>query len=155
MKVEQKDIVSDVVCDVLEKMAFMFGEPAQENEARDIDGDAGILVAMKFTGDQEGSLALAAPDGLCLELAAHMLGLEVEDPEAMDKAKDAFKELLNVACGNILTTLAGAEPVFDLSVPEITTINAQDWKALLHEECAIVLIVDDFPVILLPQFAWV
>ena len=88
------------------------------------------------------------PAEMCPELAANVLGLDEDDEKVEEKARDALKELLNVSCGNILTELAGTEPVFDLSVPIVSDIGLDVWEDLKNNEDFVSLIVDDYPALL-------
>lgn len=140
-----KQVVAEVVCNVLEQMAFMFGDPMELDEISEADGE-GVLARMQFKGPFTGSMTLAAPEELCPMLAENMLGVEPDDDRAQEKAHDALKELLNVCCGNVLTSLAGEEPVFDLTVPEVRSLDAGEWQAIVEDERNVGLSVDDCPV---------
>ena len=56
-----------------------------------------------------------------------MLGQEEPPPEPTQK--DALGEIVNVICGNLLPSIAGPEPVFDISAPEILEKNAATQPA--------------------------
>ena len=85
---------------------------------------------MTFVGVMQGSVGVVVLPEMCLEVAANMLGVDPDDEEAMDKGRDALKELLNITCGHLLTNIAGEEPVFDLTVPEVTELSAERWQEL-------------------------
>jgi hypothetical protein len=115
--------------EVLERQAFLFADPAEDGGA----ADGPLLAAsLRFAGARAGGLALAAPMALAREIAAGILGCDAEDPMAEERAGDACKELLNIACGQALTALFGTAPVFDLGVPEARLLSAEeasDWTA--------------------------
>jgi hypothetical protein len=56
--------------------------------------------------------------------------MEPDDPLVAAGATDSLKELLNVTCGHILTSLAGDRPVFDLSIPQVSALNEQGLQSL-------------------------
>jgi CheY-specific phosphatase CheX len=103
---------------------------------------------MSFSGDSEGSLALAVPTKLCSEIAANVLGVDAETDLPDGQASDALRELLNVVCGHVLTALAGGKAVFDLSVPTVRDLDFAGWQSLRDEANTIAFIVDDSPALL-------
>ena len=147
MQVEQNELVSDVFCEVLEKLAFMFGEAVEKEELAS-DTSEYIRAMMSFTGAMSGKLGLVVPKEMCPEIAANVLGMDPDDELVAAQAIDALKEVLNVVCGNVLTALAGERAMFDLSVPEISTLNAAEWTTTLHEPQTWAFLVDDIPVLL-------
>lgn len=143
MTVDQREILFEVVRDILEKLAYMFGEPAEDGAVETpVDG---YLGSIKFVGHRDGELCIAAPHDMCLELAANMLGTEMDDPNAEEDAGDALKELLNVSCGNILTALYGTHPTFELGVPEARRTHPEAWEKLAAHPESIRFMIDDYP----------
>jgi CheY-specific phosphatase CheX len=139
--------VAKVFCEVIEQMAFMFGESAEREDMPGLSED-GLRIRMGFSGPMEGELTMAAPRDAGVELAANVLGLDAEDPVASLRAEDALKELLNVTCGSLLTELAGDGPVFHLTVPQSSALKAAEWAELLEEDGTVAFRVDDHPVLL-------
>lgn len=135
-----------IFSDVLEQFAFMFADPP-ESESPALGEDL-IVASMTFRGPFQGALTLAAPRSMGPVLAANVLGLDPDDELVSRAPFDALKELLNVTCGNVLTAIAGEEPVFDLTVPEIEERPAGDWGSLHAADNTIYYLVDDFPVLL-------
>lgn len=142
------DILKRVCCDVFEQLAFMFGEdPETEEDAAAPPGGC-VLTAMGFSGPAKGRIALAVPEEMCPQIAANVLGVEPTDDLVTENAHDALKEMLNVMCGRLLTELAGEEPVFELTVPEVRAIPDETWQKLHATPGTLALIVDDSPVLL-------
>ena len=52
-------------------------------------------------------------------VSANMLGTDEDSDDASEASIDALKEALNIFCGNLLTEMAGEEPVFDLGTPQV------------------------------------
>jgi chemotaxis protein CheY-P-specific phosphatase CheC len=144
---DTREKAGEVFCEILEKMAFMFGDPA---EADDLPPSSGNYhrTFMTFKGAMSGSLAMAVPVEMCAEVAANVLGVELDSELAEEQSCDALKELLNVTCGNILTAIAGDEPLFDLQPPDIEAIENTAWQAMLKNPNTLAFIVDENPVLL-------
>jgi CheY-specific phosphatase CheX len=147
MQIDHKQLLSEVFCEVMEKLAFMFGEFTAKEELSQTTSDC-VQARMTFTGALTGALALVVPAEMCVEVAANVLGMEPDDEFVTARATDALKEVLNVTCGRLLTALVGEKPVVDLSVPVATKLDAAGWTAFLNEPEAVGLVVDDKPVLL-------
>ena len=147
MSSEYRETVTTVFCDVLENLAFMFGDEVPREEIPPVTGEY-VRAQMTFDGAFVGALLLAVPTTMCPEIAANVLGLDPDDEMVATVGEDALKELLNVICGRVLTEVAGEEPVFDLSVPEVETLTDDAWQALLASPDTIALMVDEEPVLL-------
>lgn len=148
METEQEAKLNETFCRVLEQLAFMFAEPAAKDELPPPAEEDAMCVRMGFSGSLEGTLQLGIPLGICAELATNMLGMDLGHDEAAAKGLDAMKEVLNVTCGNILTELAGTEPVFTLSIPEATPLTAEAWEEFCGREDTLGYLVDETPVLL-------
>ena len=147
MEAELRPTTAKIFSNVLEHLAFMFVETPDETE---MPGSSPPYVEaqMTFSGPFSGRLCLAAPQEMCPEIAANVLGLEPDDEFVRERPGDSLKELLNVTCGNLLPALAGEEPVFDLTVPELREINEVEWQSILNAPEAQQFIVDDYPVVI-------
>jgi CheY-specific phosphatase CheX len=146
MAAERGDVVSQVFCDVLERFAFMFGEPA-EKTGFPAPGPGCIAAVIRFFGEQSGSMTVAVTGDTCAEIAANVLGIDPDDERVADSGADALKEVLNVACGHILTELAGDKPVFDISIPETVALDGLGWTSMLASDDTVALLVDGAPIL--------
>ncbi len=110
-----KAIVTKESVQTLEKLAFIFAMPEEE----DITPEEGetVDVAIRFSGPFSGSMLVLYPQGDLDELAANMLGLDDEDEISGDQKLDALKETINIVCGNVLPAIGGKEAVFDIDAP--------------------------------------
>ena len=140
-------ILMDVFGNAAESFAYMFAEPYEDAEAPPAPESA-LKVSMSFNGALAGEIVLLVPESLCPAIAANALGLEPEDVEAASGARDALKELLNVTCGQLLTALAGEEPVFDLTVPEGSILEEGEWVKYCVAPGSVLLSLEDEPAIL-------
>ena len=147
MENEKIEIIQNVFCDVFEQLAFMFGEPVENDELAE-NNTRHLQAYMTFSGDRTGEIIMTVPDKMCPEIAANVLGVEPDDEQVMDLAGDALKEILNITCGQLLTAVAGERPVFDLSVPEVRKISSRKWSKLLKGDESLGFMVDDYPVLL-------
>lgn len=147
MNEEMTEMLTGIVSDVFEKMAFMFGELVAKENLPPLD-DSGYEAKMNFLGPCSGVVGLAVARSMCPVIAANVLGMDEDDGFVVERALDALKEILNVICGQIVTSLAGEEPVFDLSVPQVSEIDTAAWQNLLNQEQSLAFIVDDEPVLL-------
>lgn len=118
-------LLREVFAQVLEKQIFMF---ADEMPLEDLPLGAGDWVEahISFHGPFDGSISLALPKAAELEIAANFMGMEPDDPAVARCSEDSLKEILNVVCGHMLTALAGEEPVFDLSIPKMLPLSAEE-----------------------------
>jgi len=147
METKLEQTVSATFCRVLEQLAFMFAEPAGRDAFASQEGEW-LILSIGFSGPLVGALQLVVPPRLCIALAANMLGMDDDDDAAGDKGLDAMKEVLNVTCGNILTELAGTDPVFTLTIPEVKPLDAPGWAGLLEDGAAMGFLIDDHPALL-------
>ncbi len=144
---EHLPVLTSVFGEVLERFAFMFADPADVEDVVFPD-DPSVQTHMTFRGQFGGRLSLLVPEAMAEELAANLLGVTPGDPDTQSKARDALKELLNICCGRLLTELAGASPVFDLSVPEVSEATRQDWDILIAQEGSALFQIDDYVALL-------
>jgi chemotaxis protein CheY-P-specific phosphatase CheC len=137
-----KDLTSRVVARVMGQLAFMFGERVSADELPPTPKSA-FHAEMSFSGPFGGIFGIVVPAAICPSIAANVLGIDEDDPDALRKGQDALKELVNVACGHILTEIAGEDPVFDLTVPDVSTILADDWDTFVDDPMTVILLVDE------------
>ena len=142
-----RDTMSQTFFEVLERLAFMFGDPCPV-EGLETDSEQFLHATIAFEGPVCGTIGVAAPVGLCAEIASNILGTDLDqDPFATGEAPDAFKEILNVICGQFLTTRYGCQPVFHLSIPRVEKVGRADWEALLERPETIGFLVEDAPAV--------
>ena len=141
---EKERQLAAVVAEVLEKQSFMFAEPSSDLESQ----SARFLHAqMGFSGPVVGDLEIVAPRELCAILTANALGVEMEDESAGQLAADTFMELLNVVCGQLLTTVYGTGEQFWLSPPRVDELDPAGWTRACQRQGGVGLRVDDWPVV--------
>ncbi len=146
MQPEQIEHLRQVFADVVSSLTFMLCEEAQDDELPAAPA-ANLTVTIEFRGPLTGRIVLIAPDEICTELATNVLGLDDDEELSDEMAHDALKELLNVTCGQWLTAVAGDQPVFDLTVPSISTVDGRGWVQAVGQADSIAFLVDDNPVL--------
>jgi hypothetical protein len=95
-------------------------------------------------------LNVIAPVSLGRTVAANMLGADPAAPEAVSRASDSMREVMNVACGTICARLAestSADVKLDLPQSSTDSDAAATWSTALGAG-AIVIDADGSPVIL-------
>ncbi len=119
MSQNNKDIISESIIEVFEKVAFLFPMPIEKEMQNEIEMNNvdNTSIGIKFQGPVSGNIFVCLPNSLTLEIAANMLGIEENDDGVEQKSVDATKEILNIICGNVLPKIYGEEPVFQLSAP--------------------------------------
>jgi len=142
MEQKIKNILAGVTSDTLEKLAFLFVFPDEERVSD--EPQPVITGRVQFNGFFSGSLVLRMSNSVLPELSANMLGVNDDAEISPEDQQDAFKEMLNVICGNLLPAIAGDHVVFNIEAPEIILEN--DAKTELDEEkptCVERLTVED------------
>lgn len=112
-----KEIITRESVQTLEKLAFIFAIPEEEDIAPE-EGET-VDVVVDFTGPFSGSMLVMYPEADLDELAVNMLGLDDEDEIDSDQKFDALKETVNIICGNVLPAIGGKRAIFNIGVPVV------------------------------------
>ncbi|MCD6216665.1 response regulator [bacterium] len=115
VQVSEKQLVK-VAANVLETMAFAFLDTSDGKES---DSTEFKSATVQYHGPFSGIVILAISNQALSEFAKNMLCQDDEDEVTQQQEDDALCELTNVVCGNLLSDLAGPEPVFNLDAPQI------------------------------------
>lgn len=139
--------LSGTISNVIEELALMAVETPQEQPEL-IPQIAGWI---DLEGSAQGRLYARCGEGLALSLASNLLGVQADDPKAEEIAIDAFKEMLNVLAGHLVTKLFGSEHAFTLSIPTGVRLDGAGHpdetdtpNHTLQESCT--LLLDDQPI---------
>jgi len=106
-----------VVEETFASLAFMF--PVETDSPAAYDPQSARQAVVGFSGPFRGALLLSASEELLEPLATNMLGLEDGVCPSQEQKQDAFRELLNVVCGNLLPMIASPRDVFDVCEPRM------------------------------------
>lgn len=150
MQLEHTQPANNVLCSVMESLAFIFVDPVS-NEQIDWDNDLAekyIHAQMQFDGPHKGTLHLYVPQIMMQSILENMLGEDEIDQDSSNKQIDALGELLNVICGQILTEIWGTDPIFDLRLPHVNPIEQENIRQMKSEPSVILFSSDDGAVFL-------
>ncbi len=145
-KTTLNDTLTAVLMNALEQTAFMFGEPGDLTAGFSGDATSFVGVTVTFHGDHEGECSLITTTDFCEELAANMLGEDVEDEDHPEKQADAVKEILNIIAGRLLSEVYGAAAVINLSPPEMIAAAHDHFVAAIAQHPYSFCEVDGHPV---------
>ncbi|MBN1824780.1 MAG: hypothetical protein JW958_00855 [Candidatus Eisenbacteria bacterium] len=124
------DTLREVTARVLEEASFVFTEPVDDGSFP--AGDV-LETTLAFGGPDpdrdSGRLVFAATPAFSIDLAANLLGIEPDDPDAADKGRDGLKELLNMIGGVLMSEWFGADAICSLGIPDAAVVSREE-----HEE---------------------
>ena len=142
LKAQIDKIIISTAVETMEKLAFLFSFP--DKERMDAFPGPAIAARVGFNGLFSGSLALRMSSSVLAELALNMLGLDDEEETNQELHLDAFKEMLNVICGNLLPALVGQEAEFSIEVPQIIADDGNGGTIQFQQAASIVrLMLED------------
>lgn len=143
---EQASDVDEVFGQVLETFAFSFPEPAAPAELT-TDREARLVCAtISFSGAVSGTLSVSAPAELCSELAAHILGVEPHDPDALLKGPDTLGEVANIAAGHLATRI-NPRGHAHLYPPVVARMEPSEWDRAMKSDGVRGFMVEERPVL--------
>jgi chemotaxis protein CheY-P-specific phosphatase CheC len=139
------DMLIESLTEALETTAFMMPLPPEDELPTPTQG---VLVRIDFNGPVNGTIELWAGMEFAQMMAANIMGLEPDDPEAQSKGIDAVKEIVNIIGGVLLAKLTDSPAdMFNLTVPQSQEdLNSESWEQYLAQDDVTVLDVDGFPV---------
>nr|MBN2278470.1 chemotaxis protein CheX [candidate division Zixibacteria bacterium] len=141
------ETLTEVVCRVLEQTAFLFPDAAEDTGDNVFEEYQPVMATIRFHGKHTGEMSMIVPFELCTELSANMLGEEVDEIDSKEKVLDAFKEILNIITGQMLTEIYGDQAIFNLSPPEIKEISAEEISVSVGNHEYSICRSDDYPII--------
>jgi CheY-specific phosphatase CheX len=122
MNAANSEILTGVVADTLEKLAFLFAVPLEGPVPEDTRELATVRV--RFSGPLCGGMQLSLSRPVLAELAGNMLGADDGSALSADEQHDALRELINVICGNLLPLIGGSSAEFNIQPPAVLTAGA-------------------------------
>lgn len=144
---DDHDAIQDTFSVLVEQLGFLFVDPADEEDLE--LGDHTLLHAsVSVSGQVNGTVAIAMPPSLCRELAANMLGEDDPDDIGEEQAQDALRELTNVVCGHLVTTLAGENIITEISPPSVKTLPPEDAQQMAQAPESLIFESEGEPLLL-------
>ena len=135
-----------VVTDVLADLAFLVGEGGEIEYS---PGAAWIEAHIEYRGPQAGAIRCWCTEEFSTQLAANLLGLDVDSDEAAERRFDAVCEMMNVLCGQFVTTRFGVSAVFNLTLPKAVLCPETPAPPTAAQEDQCALMVEHTPLICL------
>jgi CheY-specific phosphatase CheX len=111
-----QEMLEKVIASVLEEAAFIFAERSDESWGAE---DTIVCASLKFSGEKNGTLYIAATSEFTGILAANLLGLEMGEEDTSIYGDDAIKELTNIVGGELLSMWLGAQSHYEMGVPVV------------------------------------
>ena len=112
--------VSEAVIDVFDTMLSARLEPTDTIPSESLE-DLRNVGSVSFAGDATGMVSIHVGNNFTRELAAEMLGMEVEELEGDEEIKDMLGEVGNIVGGNLKSAFTDAGLSCALSTPSFTT----------------------------------
>ncbi len=119
------ELLTDILGQVLQESAFIFAEP--EDEPPQWEGEV-LTARIAFESTRGGTLRILTTPAGAAEIAANMLGIDPGE-EALQNARPAFSELLNVLGGAFLTRYFGTAVPSQLGLPSTEVVAAPPPEA--------------------------
>ena len=141
-----KDWLLERFASVLESVAFMFPAALPEGEEPPASGEF-FRARMSFSGSASGVISLMVPRLLAVQMAADALGIEPDDPVAINHDADMAGELLNITCGYVVDTIAAGGDV-QLEPPVVIRHDAARWEELARDPLQSWCLVEGQPVVI-------
>ena len=132
VKIDMLDLsarVSEAVIDAFDTMLSLKLEPADAVNVETLKGIRNVS-SVSFAGDANGIIRIHAGDSFSREMAAEMLGREVEETESDDEIRDMFGEMGNIVGGNLKSVFTDAGLMCALSTSSFTA--GSDFKIDAH-----------------------
>jgi CheY-specific phosphatase CheX len=140
--------IDEVFLDIVEKLAFMFGDPCDVADMSMSEG-SWSRASIRFKGSVTGVVSLSVPDELCLEIAENILGMDMGDVEdELEVGRDSVKEMLNVVCGHVVPILQGDGSDVQLEVPVLESVRSEECIASASQDGVTAYNLDGSPVLL-------
>jgi hypothetical protein len=138
------ELLTDILGTVLQDSAFMFVEPSDEPAEW---GEKVFAATLAFESVKGGLLRLTMALPVGVELAANMLGTEIDDPEAEENGRAAVSEILNVIGGAFVTRYFGTKVPSQLGIPRSVLATApatgpSSCEALVTSETGLPILLE-------------
>ena len=115
-----KDSVFKSVSDVFDMMLSMNVVPFSSNNGKGVTINR-IVGSISFSGKVMGRVNLHVPESFSRSMASSMFGIEIEEMEGLDEAKDVVGELCNMISGALKSDFCDVGLDCRVSPPSFTT----------------------------------
>ena len=126
-----KGFITNAVRDVFDTMLSMDVESIDAGQTVNFNGDH-IVSTVGFAGKVLGNVNLHVNESFAIEMAAAMLGMELDEIDGEEEIHDVLGELCNMISGDLKSRLCDSGLICELSIPSITTgkefkIESRGW----------------------------
>ena len=111
--------VSEAVIDVFDTMLSLNLEPSDAVNAETLEGIRNVG-SVSFAGAANGMVSIHAGDSFSREMAAEMLGMDVEEIKSDEEIRDMLGEMIDNVGGNLKSAYTDAGLMCALSAPCFT-----------------------------------
>lgn len=139
MQEQKTATLTTIFSEVLASLAFMFTD---EDMVEPSPGELWLETTVTYQGPSAGTLRLRCTSEFSILLAANLLGIDPQDEQARDQARDAIGEFMNIVCGQLVTAVHGTDDVFNLSIPKTCQLSEMPELTLDDSEESTTLCVD-------------
>lgn len=141
------DALSRVSLKVLEDWAMMLVDPIEGDSTEELFSDNSLMESsVSFHGAQSGRVLIVAPKTFLSQLSDNLLGDDDRESLGCSAEEDGFKEMANVLAGNLLTEAFGDTVVFDLTSPEVSSIDKPSFSELSKDNDTVFFLADELPI---------
>ncbi|MBI5685797.1 MAG: chemotaxis protein CheX [Verrucomicrobia bacterium] len=147
MSADNINTLVEVAIEVLERYAFMLGDPPGTKGGPAVLPEPSWIVTISFTGARAGGIGVVVSPGLARQAAANFY----EDPQTEDgdeQAQDAVKELLNIVCGNYLHRVERNGRIVNLTTPSLQVATLEAATRYVNGKPQAMLAVEGHPLLL-------
>ena len=123
---QNNDIIQAVNGSVIELFDTMLSMEIIRVEEAPEEHDENEIVLVGFVslaGKVNGSVNIRVSRNMAREMAAGMLGMEIEEIESDEEVKDVLREVCNIVAGGLKSNFCDAGLACQISTPSITTGN--------------------------------
>lgn len=135
--------------EVLANYAFLFGERTQEYNHTDEGNREYIHAWIDILSDDKSKLGVIVPIELARIISGNVIGVDENDPLAIERAEDAVKEMVNVLCGHLRTILTYENCQFEASIPSSQIIDQTEWKEYQEKDETLTILIEEYPLLLI------
>jgi len=136
------EVLVQDVSSVMKSLARFFSEPA-DRIGFPAPNEGIWLATVPFSGPLNGELRVAMDKALGGEIVDAIFVGQAEPYQKADMAEDAVKEMANILCGHVLSSLAGLKPASTPSPPQLETVDQTHWQDLLSDPQTVPFWVDE------------
>ncbi|MBN1980159.1 MAG: chemotaxis protein CheX [Chitinivibrionales bacterium] len=139
-------VVNEISCRILSETTYTFLDPLQQEQRPDLQLWEATGVGVDYHGVRSGHISLWADNNLKKIATSNMLGIEEGWTIEERKQNDALKEILNILCGNLITTIYGSTAVFELGLPVV--LDRQQLIADCAKPLVLWFCAETFPILI-------